>query len=263
MILYNSLLEDHPDGIGDLNAIINGNWRTLERWINPAEGLTASQSGTTVLASGPVFRSSDVGATIRFSDGTVRTITAVVDEDEVTVTPSGTVASQGFWLYRTTESPRTALVRGLIKSANLSGHSTGEILMWDNTRTRFELVPGFVSGTASGAQVAFPTGAIGELPYATRARVNVPASGAYLVCAQVEIAATVGLNPVTIGIYRSTGTALKSITYALPGTDLIAQVFTVATLSAGDQIQIWGLNPNATDVYAKADGALLFVQRIG
>jgi hypothetical protein len=139
MILHNSHLENHPAGVGDLNAIINGNWTALQHWISPTIGLTASQTGTTVTASGAVFAADDVGATITFADGTVRTITAVTSATVVEVSVSGSVTGQAFYLWRTDQTAVDALIRGLTKRVRMLSSDDGKLLTWDDASKRVVL----------------------------------------------------------------------------------------------------------------------------
>src|SRR5689334_2483421 len=120
-----SLLEDHPDGGSDLNPIVNGNWRKLNNWINPAMGLTARQddgtppgAGNIVTASGAIFTADDDdsgGALILFADKSTATIVTFTDSTHVVVSDSKEVASQSFQLYRVSETEKTAIIRALIK----------------------------------------------------------------------------------------------------------------------------------------------------
>lgn len=147
-------LEDHPDGIGSLNAIQNGDWQALAAMFNPAHGLTASQSTTTLTASAAVFRSDDVGATVRFADGTVDTIAGYTSATVVTMTTSQTIGSQAFEVYRIGESPRTMLLAALTKMVRLTSSQDDLMLVYDHTTRRLDFVgPGTMipSTTKSGA----------------------------------------------------------------------------------------------------------------
>lgn len=148
MILYEVGLENHPDGSGNLNAIVNGNWNALAGWCNPAKGLTASQSTTTVTANGDVFESDDVGATIRFADGTTASITGYTSATQVTVTPSQTVSSQSFSLYRTDQSERDTMLRGLMKRPRLQSGYDGALLAMDVTGKKLVPMTTFVYDSA-------------------------------------------------------------------------------------------------------------------
>lgn len=138
MIHYNANLETHPDGAGDLNAIINGNWRNAGNWFNPATSLTASQSGTTVTASADVFNADDVGASLRFADGTVRTIATVTSATIVEVTVSGAVSVQAFEVYRTDLDNRDALMRGLAKRVRMLVGDHARYFFWNGNDDRLE-----------------------------------------------------------------------------------------------------------------------------
>jgi hypothetical protein len=134
----NSGLETHPSGGGAaLNSVINANWLALDAWVNPAEGKTASQTTTALVASADIFTADDVGATIRFADGTIDTISAFVSVTAVTMTTSQTVASQAFELYRATATEDDALARALIKRPRLIAADDGKAPIWDDTLGRF------------------------------------------------------------------------------------------------------------------------------
>lgn len=65
------------------------------------DGTYSQAAGTVTRDTGTRdFISGDVGKLIRFADGTERKITAFTDATHVTVTPTGTVASQGILIYR-------------------------------------------------------------------------------------------------------------------------------------------------------------------
>lgn len=138
MILYNAGLENHPDGTQGLNAVINGNWDVLDNMFSPSLGLTASQATNQVTASATVFTSDDVGALIRFADGTTRTISGYTSGTLVTVSVSGTVASQSFKLYRTDQTGADALMRGLTKRVRMLAADDGLVFYWDNTAKRLQ-----------------------------------------------------------------------------------------------------------------------------
>jgi hypothetical protein len=141
MILYNANLENHPTSSGSLNSIINGNWNNIDGWFSPSQGLTASQATTVVTASAAVFTADDEGATIRFADGTTRVIAAggFTNSTTVTVTVSGTVASQSFKLYRTDQVANDNLMRGLTKRVRMLAGDDGKLWMWNAATQR--LVP--------------------------------------------------------------------------------------------------------------------------
>lgn len=141
MILYNAGLENHPDGTQGLNSVINGNWDVLDNMFSPSIGLTASQSSGVITASSAIFTDDDEGATIRFADGTTRIITAAtgyIDSTHVNVTPTGTVASQSFKLYRTDQTGADALMRGLTKRVRMLAADDGLVFYWDNTAKRLK-----------------------------------------------------------------------------------------------------------------------------
>ena len=134
----NSGLETHPSGGGAaLNSVIDANWNALDDWINPAKGKTASQTTTALVASADIFTSDDVGATIRFADGTIDTISAFVSETAVTMTTSQTVGSQAFELYRTDATADDAVGRALIKRPRMIAADDGLAPIWDDTLGRF------------------------------------------------------------------------------------------------------------------------------
>lgn len=149
----NSLLEDHPSGQGDINLIINGNWTTLNNYVNPAAGLTATLNdgvppgaGNVVIASGDVFTSDDVGATIFFeSDRQNYTILSYVSPTQVTILGSGELSSQSFQLYRTTETTRTTYIRGLTKRVRMVSGDDKKVPRWNHSLLRCDMVnqPGY------------------------------------------------------------------------------------------------------------------------
>lgn len=145
MRLPSSGLETHPDGTGNINGIICGDWFIVNEWFNVASGLTISQAGTAAAASANVFLASHVGATIRYANGTTATISAYVDAQNVTVSPSQTVASQAFELYKSSQTFSTALARGLLKKVEFVSGDDGLIVQWDNSLARLKLAsrPGY------------------------------------------------------------------------------------------------------------------------
>lgn len=161
-----SRLEDHPDGGSDLNPIVNGNWRKLNNWINPAFGMTARQDdgsppgdGNTVTSSAALFTADDVGASIVFADKTLVTITAFTDSTHVTVGGSAqTVSSQAFELFRTTETEKTALIRGLIKRPKVPSGDDKKVPRWNNSLGKCEMVdlPGY---NVTAGRILFGAGA--------------------------------------------------------------------------------------------------------
>ncbi len=130
-------IENHPTGTGNLNSIINGNWDNIAEWFNPASNLTASQATTTTTASASIFTSDMVGAVIRYANGVTATITGYTSGTVVTVSPSQTVASQAFRIYRTDQVARTALARGLLKLHRIVSGDDGKMIHWDNTLQKF------------------------------------------------------------------------------------------------------------------------------
>jgi hypothetical protein len=142
MQLVNSGLENHPDGSGNLNPIVNGNWNNLDAMFNPGGEGTASQSVQTVGSTVPAFHADDVGATILFADGTTDTITGYTNSQTVTVAVSRTVASQAFQVYRTSENQRDAILRGLLKVVRTtSADHDGKFLYVDQTNKMMIAAP--------------------------------------------------------------------------------------------------------------------------
>ena len=131
-------IENHPDGTGNLNAIINGDWAVINEWFNVASGLTASQSGTTVTASASVFIADMVGAVIRYANGVTAVITAYTSGTGVTVSPSQSVSSQAFEIYRTDQSLREAIARALMKRVRFNAADQGLFPSWNDTLGNFE-----------------------------------------------------------------------------------------------------------------------------
>ncbi len=171
-------VENHPDGTGDLNAIVNGNWAILDATINPVFGTTASQAATTVTSSVAIFTSSHIGFKIQFLNGAVGTIQAGTlngtPATTCTLNVSQTVAAQSWWLYDPAATAFDALIRGLMKLPNVSFLSTGDMFAWDNVTNRVIKATGYngskggsiFNGTAdvtlanSGAETSIvPTGA--------------------------------------------------------------------------------------------------------
>jgi len=143
MQLVSAGLENHPDGSGNINNIVNGNWNNIEAWFNPAAGYTASQSGTTVTASSAVFGTWDVGSTIRFADGTTDTIATVTDSTHAEVGVSRTVSSQAFYLYETGEALRGTLLRGLLGVTQIDATAHNDkFLVVNSTTEKLEAVDG-------------------------------------------------------------------------------------------------------------------------
>jgi len=158
MDLHPSGLENHPDGTGDLNAIVNSNWLVLNGWINPAQGLTASQSTTALTASADVFAEDDVGATVRWADGTTDTIGAFVSVTAVTMSTSQTKGSQAFELYRTDQNVRDVLLRSLIKRSRMLASDNGHMLSYAHPNRRLQMLHrhvhhGYVQTTSASAAI--------------------------------------------------------------------------------------------------------------
>lgn len=131
-------IENHPDGTGNLNAVINGNWANIVEWFNVAAGVTISQATTTATASAAVFTADMVGATIRFASGAVATITAYTSPTVVTVSPSQTVSpTQAANIYRTDQIFKTALARGLMKRHRFVTADDGQHIYWDQALLKF------------------------------------------------------------------------------------------------------------------------------
>lgn len=166
MGLYpSSNLEDHPDGLGDLNAIHNSNWQVLNNWISAAFGLTATLNdesagaGNIVNASAGIFDDAD-GATIFFlTDRLNYTITSHTSATRAIVggTPAN-LASQPFLLFRSSETEYTALARGLLKLTRLGASEDKKVPRWSNSLQRMVLenFPGYA---ATSGQVLFGGGA--------------------------------------------------------------------------------------------------------
>lgn len=130
-------IENHPTGTGNLNSIINGNWDNIAEWFNVAGGLTASQATGTITASASVFTADMVGATVRFANGVSATITAYTSGTVVSASPSQTVASQAFRIYRTDQVMKTAIARGLMKLHRFVTADDGKQIHWDQTLLKF------------------------------------------------------------------------------------------------------------------------------
>jgi len=158
-------LENHPSGVGDLNAIFNGNWKHIANWFNPAHGLTCSQdsgvagvAGNQLRANGAIFTSDDVGATVRFADGATAQISAFTSSTVVTATDSKLETAQAFEIYRTDQSDKTVLPRGLVKKVRFVSGDDAKILVWDHANLKFALItrPGY--GATLG-QILYGAGA--------------------------------------------------------------------------------------------------------
>lgn len=130
-------IENHPTGTGNLNSIVNGNWDNISEWFNIASNLTGSQASGTLTASASVFTADMVGALVRYANGVAATITAYTSGTVVTVSPSQTVASQAFKVYRTDQIPKTAIARGLMKLHRFVTADDGKHIYWDQTLLKF------------------------------------------------------------------------------------------------------------------------------
>jgi hypothetical protein len=144
MILPNSGLENHPAGTGDLNAIVNGNWQQLENALNPAFGITASQTTTAVVFTSGILQAGDVGGVIRWADNTEVFITAVVSSTQATVSISQTKTSQAVTLYHASATVYDMFARALTKES-FNGLTDAQMLQWDGTAKRFKRItkPGY------------------------------------------------------------------------------------------------------------------------
>lgn len=162
MFLPNSGLENHPDGSGDLNPVVNSNWRVFNNWIAGSLTLTASQTAFTVTASANIFVVDDIGATIRFADETTAVITAFTNATTVTVGVSQTVGSQAFDLYRLDQNEYTAIPRGMLKRVRMIAGDDTKVPAWSNSLNRFTLVPRPGYGTTAG-QIFFGGGAAADM----------------------------------------------------------------------------------------------------
>lgn len=154
MSLLPSGLENHPTGIGDLNAVDSANVDTIDSWMNPARGLTATQATTVVTASAAIFTSDDVGATIKFFNGDSVTVTAYTNATTVSVGTSRTeTPAQAFWLYRTSETAETLLARALYRRARMLSSDDGTVPVWNTALKRY----------LAGSVASFPYAAVAEV----------------------------------------------------------------------------------------------------
>ncbi len=130
-------LEDHPVG-NEANVLIRQNWRMLNRLFNPAEGFTASQTGTTVTADAALFTDDNIGDVIVFDSGETGTITAVGSAvtpiTTCTLDISQTVASVTFQLYNAGEAAGDQLFRGLVKVTQAANLRDGDMLRWSGMK---------------------------------------------------------------------------------------------------------------------------------
>lgn len=95
MSAHNSILN-----IADIKEFKTGELEAFMRplGIEEVENVEASQSGSTVTFSSPVAVAGDVGKWIVFDDGTRAEISALVDDQNVTVSTSATKPAQGYQL---------------------------------------------------------------------------------------------------------------------------------------------------------------------
>jgi hypothetical protein len=163
-------LEDHPDGRGNINAVVHSNWGIINGYINPGAAALAKQdnlsssAGTKVSITNAIdiFSADDVGATIKFADETTCTITAFTTAQQVTVNTTALKAAQAFEVYRTTENYWTALIRGLLKRVRMIAGDDQKILAWDTTLNRVTLIdkPGYA---VAAGQVLYGNGTGNDL----------------------------------------------------------------------------------------------------
>lgn len=145
MLLGSTRTENHPDGTGNLNSILNANWAVWNNAVNPANGLTASQSLFVVTASAAIFVADMVGATIKWDDGHTAIISGFTDSTHVTVGTSQTVAATTFDVYRADviQAPYTLFARGLLKRARMLAGDDNARIRWSAALNRFVLVPAY------------------------------------------------------------------------------------------------------------------------
>lgn len=144
MLLGPSGLENHPDGTGNINAIVSGNWNVLDQYINKANGMSASQTSNVItITGGAPLISDDVGATIVWSGGQTAIIAAVVDSSHATATVHQSVSAAAFDIYRAdvVQTPYTALARGLAKRTRMIAGDDGLALVWSNALQCFVMTP--------------------------------------------------------------------------------------------------------------------------
>lgn len=154
MINPQTQIENHPEGTGNLNALINGNWANIVEWFNVAAGVTISQSTTTATASAAIFTADMVGATIRYASGQLAVITGFTSATVVTVTPSQTVTpTQAANIYRNDQILKTALARGLMKLHRFVSGDDGRTIVWSHSLQKFVFSYGniFAQGTLAYA----------------------------------------------------------------------------------------------------------------
>ena len=172
MLNPGSSLEDHPDGTGNLNAIVNTNWSVLESWLNPADVITVrwdngtpGNSGTVLTASAAVFETGSdwVGAFIFFkTDKTTATIASVSSTTVAAASTSGNIAAQQAIIFRSTATKFTAIARALMKMPQIGAAHDAKIPAWSNALQKFVFVtrPGFAF---AAGRIPFGAGAGNDL----------------------------------------------------------------------------------------------------
>lgn len=177
MLLGSTRMENHPDGTGDLNSILNGNWGVINSMFNPAYGINASQSLFVVTAVSSVFKLEMVGATIKWTDGHLAIITVYTDPTHVTVSVSQTVTAQAFEVYRSDviQTPYDLLARGLTKNTIISPQADNCLLRWDDSIRRYvflhpsEIITPVFSGSAATVAIDADAGYMTIIPVTTGA----------------------------------------------------------------------------------------------
>jgi len=115
--------------------------------------ITASQTGTTVTASAGIFVAGDVGNVIKWDSGEESFITVYNSDTSVTVTPSQSVASDEFTIYRTNQTGLGTEVKrtGTYLTGSPNTESTRSGNTFTNRRTfDFTAESGSVSYTELG-----------------------------------------------------------------------------------------------------------------
>jgi hypothetical protein len=171
MQLYNSGLQSHPDGTGNINSLVSSNWMKLEGWVNPAEGVLAKQdnngggvAGTVVTVTNgfDVFTADDVGAIILFANDAIAHITAYTNAQKVSVTENQLVAAQSFFIYRTTAGAFDAVLRALIKRPQMISADDQKMIVYDFTLQHCVMKAQPGRGVTAG-QVLYGNGAGNDL----------------------------------------------------------------------------------------------------
>lgn len=157
-LLGSSGLEDHPDGTGNINAIISGNWDTIDEWFNVAAGMSASQSSGNVTSSAPVFITDMVGATIVWTDGSTALISSISSSTVAVCTPSQTVSSQSFEIFRNdvVMSPQQRIAAALMKRTRFISTDNGKVPVWNQSDGQFEFQD-YATWSGGGGRPAFET----------------------------------------------------------------------------------------------------------